>query len=158
MQPETNKHTVRISNPQGCPLQRKYVCMVNHKPSVHLGEQSAAGLLLSCENIVISKYTMTEEKLFYPQFQRTECAGNKFSIRMEHHIRVQDETLVCFWDFYVIVPQPIGQIQFALFSCHFQSGFFNLQKFIRQTLLTNNSAAPFSFDQSGKFNRQSLQK
>ena len=67
MQPATNKHTVKTSNSQGSPLQRKYVCMVNHKPSVHLGEQSVAGLLLSCENIAIGKYTMTEEELFYPE-------------------------------------------------------------------------------------------
>jgi hypothetical protein len=81
MRPETNRHVVRISKFTRKPLQRK--CMASHKPSAHLGERSAAGLLLSCENIVrgVNIYHDWGRIASSSKFQRTECAGNKFSAR-----------------------------------------------------------------------------
>lgn len=91
---------------------------------------------------------------FIQQVSENWMCWKQFSARtrMEHHARIQDETLVCFWDFYITTAFCRIARSSSLCSVAISGpGFLDLQKF-----LTDNSAAPFSFDRSGKFNSPAL--
>jgi hypothetical protein len=152
MRPETNRHVVRISKFTRKPLQRK--CMASHKPSAHLGERSAAGLLLSCENIVrgVNIYHDWGRIASSSKFQRTECAGNNLALGLGWNITHVSKMRRSYASG---ILTPLYRIPYdrssSLCSVAISSpGFLTCKSsFFRHTILPHLFF--FSFDQSGKF-------
>jgi len=67
-------------------------------------------LILSKHTLALVNRPWLRKELFfsYWNLQVTKCVANKFGTRIEQCIRVQDKTLICFWDFNILVAHPVG--------------------------------------------------